>query len=57
MDLMSRHGKHRDPRRTFSYPEDEWQAVQKIAAERGESVTEVIRRALRDYVTTDNSAA
>jgi len=54
---MSRHGKHRDPRRTFSYPEDEWQAVQKIAAERGESVTEVIRRALRDYVTTDNSAA
>ncbi len=37
------------PIRSIRVPDDEWQAAQRRAAERGETVTDVIRRALRRY--------
>lgn len=36
--------------RTFRYPDDEWAAAQAAAAANGETVTDVIHRALRAYV-------
>jgi len=38
------------PIRNIRVPDDEWEAAKAKAAERGESVTEVVRRALRRYV-------
>ena len=35
--------------RSVRVPDDEWQAAQRRAAERGETVTDLIRRALRRY--------
>ncbi|HPJ19607.1 MAG TPA: hypothetical protein PK635_10850 [Actinomycetota bacterium] len=37
------------PMRSVRVPEDEWKAAQSRATERGETVTDVIRRALRRY--------
>jgi hypothetical protein len=34
----------------FRYPDDEWAALQAAAEENGETVTNVIHRALRGYV-------
>ena len=39
----------REPLRSIRVPDDIWEAAQKVAAERGESVSEVIRRALKRY--------
>jgi hypothetical protein len=39
------------PRRSVRIGEALWHAAQATAAERGETVTDVITRALRDYVT------
>lgn len=39
------------PVRTFRIPPDEWQAARKVALARGESLSTVIREALRRYVT------
>lgn len=38
------------PIRTFRIPDDLWAAVQAEAEKRGESVTDVVIRALRRYV-------
>lgn len=46
----------RDPLRSVRIPDDIWQAAQAAAAERGESVSEVIRRALRRYAQTGRTA-
>jgi hypothetical protein len=37
-------------RRTFRAPDDEWDPATVVAAERGETVTDVLRRALVEYV-------
>lgn len=37
------------PIRSIRVPDDEWRAAQERAAERGETVTDLIRRALRRY--------
>lgn len=37
------------PIRSVRIPDEEWRAAQARAAERGETVTDVIRRALRRY--------
>lgn len=39
----------RIPHRTIRIPDDEWHAAQEKAKERGETLSEVIRRALRRY--------
>ena len=38
------------PLRSVRIPDDLWQAAQTRAAERGESVSDVIRRALERYI-------
>lgn len=38
------------PARNVRIPDDEWDAAKAVAAERRESVTDVVRRALREYV-------
>lgn len=38
------------PHRTVRVPDELWEAVKQKAAERGETVTDVILRALRRYV-------
>lgn len=38
------------PNRTMRIPDDVWQAAKRIAADRGESVTDVVLRALRRYI-------
>jgi predicted transcriptional regulator len=38
------------PNRTVRVPDEVWEAAQRIAADRGETVTDVIMRALRRYV-------
>jgi predicted transcriptional regulator len=38
------------PVRTVRVPDEVWEAAQRIAADRGETVTDVIMRALRRYV-------
>lgn len=35
----------------FRIPDELWQAARKLAAERGESLSDVVRGALREYVT------
>ena len=51
---MARPKLDRDPRRTparsVRVPDNEWHAATEVAAARGEPVSEVIRRALREYV-------
>ena len=42
---------NRDPVRTVRVPEELWRAAQARAAERGESVSAVLLRALKRYVT------
>ena len=37
------------PMRSLRVPDDEWHAAQREAKRRGETVTDAIRRALRDY--------
>ena len=39
----------RVPHRTIRVPDEEWRAAQDKAAERGETLSEVIRRALKRY--------
>lgn len=36
--------------RTVRVPDDLWEEAQKVAAENGETVSDVIRRALEEYV-------
>ena len=38
------------PNRTMRIPDEEWEPALRIAADRGETVTDVVRRALRRYV-------
>lgn len=38
------------PHRTVRVPDDLWQAVKRKAADRGETVTDVILRALKRYL-------
>ncbi len=38
------------PLRSLRIPDEEWEAAQRVAADRGETVTDVVRRALRRYV-------
>ena len=38
------------PNRTMRIPDEVWLEVQRIAADRGETVTDVVMRALRRYV-------
>jgi len=40
----------RTPRRTVRVPDELWQAAQRVAAARDESVTDVVNRALEAYV-------
>lgn len=42
-------GYERVPHRTVRVPDDEWEAAKAKAAEKGETLSEVIRRALRRY--------
>jgi hypothetical protein len=37
--------------RVVRVPDDEWESARRAAADRGETLTDVIRRALREYVT------
>ena len=37
------------PNRAIRIPDDEWQAAQEAARANGETVSEVVRRALRQY--------
>lgn len=41
----------RDKPRAFRIPDDEWQAALTVAKSRGESLSQVIRDALKRYVT------
>lgn len=41
---------NRDKVRTFRIPEAEWQAARAVAKSRGESLSQVIRDALKRYV-------
>lgn len=41
---------NRDKVRTFRVPADEWRAAREVADSRGESLSQVIREALRKYV-------
>jgi hypothetical protein len=38
------------PVRKFRAPDAEWESAKAVAASNGETVTDVLRRALRDYV-------
>jgi hypothetical protein len=38
------------PNRTLRIPDEEWETARRIAADRGETVTDVVRRALRRYI-------
>jgi len=38
------------PSRNIRIPDDEWEAAKKAAAERHETISVVVRRALREYV-------
>jgi hypothetical protein len=40
------------PLRSIRVPDEEWLPAQKIAAERGETMTDIVRRALRQLVST-----
>lgn len=40
------------PHRTIRVPDELWEAVQQVAAERGETVTDVVLRALTRYART-----
>lgn len=42
-------GQGKIPPRSVRIPNDEWRAAQARATERGETVTDVIRRSLRRY--------
>ena len=44
-------GYERVPHRTVRVPDDEWEAAKAKAAEKGETLSEVIRRALRRYAS------
>lgn len=45
----------RTPPRSIRVPEDLWRAAMAVADERGESVTDVLRRALERYVRSARS--
>lgn len=45
----------RTPMRAFRVPDELWGAAKAVAAARGESLSEVIRRALADYVAAANA--
>jgi len=38
------------PLRNIRIPDEEWEAAKKAAAERHETISAVVRRALREYV-------
>lgn len=38
------------PNRTLRIPDEEWEPAMRVAHDRGETVTDVVRRALRRYV-------
>jgi negative regulator of replication initiation len=42
----------RTPLRSIRVPDDLWRAAMAVADERGESITDVLRRALERYVRT-----
>lgn len=44
------------PIRAFRVPDDLWSQVKAAAASRGETVTDVVRRALEDYVSEQESS-
>lgn len=47
---MPDHPRYGHPARSIRVPDDLWQAAKERAAERGETVTDVLIRALRRYV-------
>lgn len=42
------------PLRTFRIPDDEYQPAKEKAAREGETLTDVVRAALRDYTADDD---
>lgn len=42
--------KPRTPHRTIRVPDDLWDAAMRVAHDRGESLSDVIRDCIRDYV-------
>jgi len=48
---MSERVDNRDKVRTFRIPESEWQAALEVAKSRDEALSQVMRDALRRYVT------
>lgn len=51
MTVVPNHGE--TPRRTVRVPDDVWQPAARKARDNGENVSEVIRRALADYLRDD----
>lgn len=49
-------GYTRIPHRTIRIPDEEWRAAQEKARERGETLTDVIRRALKRYAARQNAS-
>lgn len=47
--------KPKTPSRNVRVETPLWQAAQKLATQRGESVSDVVRRALEDYVRSANA--
>ena len=47
--MPGKDGYERIPHRTIRVPDEEWRAAQDAARRRGESLSEVIRAALRRY--------
>lgn len=47
--------KPKTPHRTIRVPDDEWLPAKDKAAQRGETMTEVIRAALQSYVKTEST--
>ena len=45
------------PLRSVRIPDDLWQLALEVAEKNGETVSDVIRRALVEYVTTDSKSA
>lgn len=45
--------REKTPRRTVRVPDDVWQPAARKARDNGENVSEVIRRALADYIRDD----
>lgn len=45
------------PQRTIRVPDDTWEAARDLAAERGEDLSKVLRRALDEYIASSHGPA